>query len=354
MIIYCVSWYDQKNKNKLSLLFSLIIPDVQEHQLSGAVHIGLIGQVFEEAGERGSKPLAALTRGRTEEKHQDAVLQARDDLALCVQVVLVRVVLHQDPVNEQIHHDGMGQGRRRRLTGRCKDRSKQKYPYQSTSQNATTSSTQPVAEEEDMCRFILNAVWFNECRLYVFRSVRPLTDHTSPSCWQLNQIILTVAYLLQILSPWRHRSEKKPALKISAFFFFSTLPVSSSNQFPACQFISLQSLTASPSSWWLLTPSSSSVPLRSTSLPLSGTELLKGNLTEGQEALCACLSLCCLKSPLQGCFLLVLTNLKVCLRVNSQLQPLIKSSIIHFCFVKLHISLFFMLKSFGTFEVAWI
>lgn len=91
-----------------------MVPNVEEHQLSRAIHVGFICQASEEAGERRSELLAALTRSRSKEKHQDAVLQTRHHLAFRVQLVLVRVVLHQDPVNEEIHHDGAGAGWRAR------------------------------------------------------------------------------------------------------------------------------------------------------------------------------------------------------------------------------------------------
>lgn len=82
-----------------------VVPNVQENQLSRAIHIEFICQPFEEVFERGRKPLAALTCRRCKEKHQDAVLQAQIDLTLCVQLILVLVVLYQDVVNEQVHHD---------------------------------------------------------------------------------------------------------------------------------------------------------------------------------------------------------------------------------------------------------
>lgn len=89
-----------------------VVPNVEEDQLSRAVHVGFISQLLEEAGELGSEQLAALAGDAAEEKQQDAVLQARRDLPLRVQLVLVRVVLHQDPVDEQIHHGGRGTGKR--------------------------------------------------------------------------------------------------------------------------------------------------------------------------------------------------------------------------------------------------
>ena len=86
-----------------------VIPNVQENQLSSAIHIEFICQTFEEVGEHGRKLLAALTCSRGEEEHQDAVLQAHGDLTFCVQLILVLVVLHQNPVNEQIRHDEVSQ-----------------------------------------------------------------------------------------------------------------------------------------------------------------------------------------------------------------------------------------------------
>lgn len=86
----------------------VVVPNVEEDQLSRAIHVGLISQLFEEAGEPGSEELAALAGDASKEKQQDAVLEAGHDLPFRVQLVLVRVVLQQDPVDEQIHHDGRG------------------------------------------------------------------------------------------------------------------------------------------------------------------------------------------------------------------------------------------------------
>lgn len=77
-----------------------------------------------------------------------------------------------------------------------------------------------------------------DCRLYIPLSqiYKPLmsTPH-----WQVNRIILIVAYLLQILSPWGHRSEKKTALKIlPSFFFLFKSPCVVLKYFSTCQFIS--------------------------------------------------------------------------------------------------------------------
>lgn len=86
-----------------------VVPNVQKNKLSSAVHIKFICQSFEEVSERGSKLLAALTCSRCKEEHQDAVLQAHDDLPFCVQLILVLVVPHQDLVNKQVH-DVTGRG----------------------------------------------------------------------------------------------------------------------------------------------------------------------------------------------------------------------------------------------------
>lgn len=82
-------------------------PDVEKNQLSGALHVELISQLFEEVMERGGKLLAGLRLSRGKEKHQDSVLQAHDDLTLCVQLILILVVLHKHPINKQVHHDEM-------------------------------------------------------------------------------------------------------------------------------------------------------------------------------------------------------------------------------------------------------
>lgn len=78
-------------------------------------------------------------------------------------------------------------------------------------------------------KFILCCViwWF--CPVNLIAGYVPLSQIYKPlmstSRWHLNRIILTVAYLLQILSPWGHRSEKKTALKIlPSFFSFSNSP----------------------------------------------------------------------------------------------------------------------------------
>lgn len=89
-----------------------VVPNVEEDQLSGAIHVGFIGQLLEEAGEFGSKEPAALAHNTSKEEQQDAVLQTSRDLPFRVQLVLVCVVLQQDSVDEQIHHDG-GEDRRK-------------------------------------------------------------------------------------------------------------------------------------------------------------------------------------------------------------------------------------------------
>lgn len=52
------------------------LPDVQQHQLSGALHVRLIRQLAEEVGERRGKGAAAAAGGRAEEEQEDPVLQA--------------------------------------------------------------------------------------------------------------------------------------------------------------------------------------------------------------------------------------------------------------------------------------
>lgn len=78
----------------------MFVPNVQENQLSSAIHVELICQLLVEVRECGRKLPAGLTCTRSKEEHQDSVLQARGDLTFCVQLVLVFVVLHQDPIDE--------------------------------------------------------------------------------------------------------------------------------------------------------------------------------------------------------------------------------------------------------------
>lgn len=95
-VIYCVI---------LKVYVCCTVPNVQENELSRAIHIEFICQLFKKVLERGSKLLAALTRSRCKEKHHDAILQAHDNLTFCVQLILVLVVLHQNPIDEQVHYD---------------------------------------------------------------------------------------------------------------------------------------------------------------------------------------------------------------------------------------------------------
>lgn len=75
-------------------------PDVEKNQLSGALHVELIRQLLEEVMKRGSKLLAGLRFSRGKEEHQDSVLQTQDDLTFRVQLILVLVVLHKNPINK--------------------------------------------------------------------------------------------------------------------------------------------------------------------------------------------------------------------------------------------------------------
>lgn len=95
-VMYCVI---------LKVYVCCTVPNVQENELSRAIHIEFVCQLFKKVLERGSKLLAALTRSRGKEEHQDAILQAHDNLTFCVQLILVLVVLHQNPINKQVHHD---------------------------------------------------------------------------------------------------------------------------------------------------------------------------------------------------------------------------------------------------------
>lgn len=80
-------------------------PDEDESEQLGVFDISRILQLLEEVVEKRQKLLTLLAGGRREEKQRDAVFKDADNLALRVELVLVPVVLHQDSVQEQVHHD---------------------------------------------------------------------------------------------------------------------------------------------------------------------------------------------------------------------------------------------------------
>lgn len=80
-------------------------PDEDESEQLGVFDISRILQPLEEVVEKRQKLSTLLAGGRRKEKQRDAVFKDADNLALCVELVLVPVVLHQDSVQEQVHHD---------------------------------------------------------------------------------------------------------------------------------------------------------------------------------------------------------------------------------------------------------
>lgn len=90
-------------------------PDEDESEQLGVFDISRILQPLEEVVEKRQKLLTLLAGGRREEKQRDAVFKDADNLALRVELVLVPVVLHQDSVQEQVHHDEGTRGGKRPL-----------------------------------------------------------------------------------------------------------------------------------------------------------------------------------------------------------------------------------------------
>lgn len=86
-------------------------PDEDESEQLGVFNISRILQPLEEVVENRQKLQTLLAGGRCEEKQRDAVFKDADNLALRVELVLVPVVLHQDSVQEQVHHDEGTRGR---------------------------------------------------------------------------------------------------------------------------------------------------------------------------------------------------------------------------------------------------
>lgn len=80
-------------------------PDDDEREQLGVFDVRRILQPLEEVVEKGQKLLTLWAGGRREEEQRDAVFKDADNLALRVELVLVPVVLHQDSVQEQVHHD---------------------------------------------------------------------------------------------------------------------------------------------------------------------------------------------------------------------------------------------------------
>lgn len=80
-------------------------PDEDEREQFGVFDVSRILQPLEEIVENRQKLLTLWAGSGRKEKQRDAVLEDADDLALCVELVLVPVVLHQDSVQEQVHHD---------------------------------------------------------------------------------------------------------------------------------------------------------------------------------------------------------------------------------------------------------
>lgn len=80
-------------------------PDVDECKQFGVFDVRRILQSLEELVQDRHKLHALLTLSRRKEQHQDAVFEDPGDFALCVEFILVPVVLYQNSIQEQVHHD---------------------------------------------------------------------------------------------------------------------------------------------------------------------------------------------------------------------------------------------------------
>lgn len=97
---YTVTCVHQRDKGKERLR-----PDVDESEQFRVFDISWIFQSLKKIIQNWCKLLALFILSRCKEQQQDAVFKDRDNLALCVELILVPVVLHQDMVEEQVHHD---------------------------------------------------------------------------------------------------------------------------------------------------------------------------------------------------------------------------------------------------------
>lgn len=86
-------------------------PDVDESEQFGVLDVRGIFQSLKKVVESGQKLPALVALSGRKEQHHDAVFEDPGDLALRVELILVPVVLHQNSVQEQVHHDGRGTGK---------------------------------------------------------------------------------------------------------------------------------------------------------------------------------------------------------------------------------------------------
>lgn len=80
-------------------------PDVDEGEQFGVFNVRWIFQSLKKVIQNRQELLAPAALCRCKEQHQDAVFEDPGDLSLCVEFILVPVVLHQNSVQEQVHHD---------------------------------------------------------------------------------------------------------------------------------------------------------------------------------------------------------------------------------------------------------
>lgn len=80
-------------------------PDVNECEQFGVFDVRWIFQSLKKVIENRQKLLTLVTLSRCKEQQNDAVFENANDLTLRVEFILVPVVLHQNSVQEQVHHD---------------------------------------------------------------------------------------------------------------------------------------------------------------------------------------------------------------------------------------------------------
>lgn len=73
-------------------------PDVDECEQFGVFDVRWIFQPLKEVIQNRYKLLALVALSRRKEQHHDTILEDADNLALCVEFILVPVVLYQNPV----------------------------------------------------------------------------------------------------------------------------------------------------------------------------------------------------------------------------------------------------------------
>lgn len=84
-------------------------PDVDKCKQFGVFNVCRVFESLKKVIQNRHKLLTLFTLSSCKKQQQDPVFKNPDDLTLRVELILVPVVLHQNSVQEQVHHDeGMG------------------------------------------------------------------------------------------------------------------------------------------------------------------------------------------------------------------------------------------------------